>query len=224
MRCLLCQQVVRRNPNLEQLLHWGSMQQSPLCQQCTVQFTRINQQRVCPDCGRQNDGTRCQDCLRWAKMGMVSLQHRGIFIYDDAMKQWIEAYKGIGNYSLHSCFTDVIMSWQSLHAAFVPLTSEPLHYAERGFDPVVGLFESLRLRFWLEKKATDRPQAKKNRAARMMTPQSFRCTCSAVHMNRYKRVCLLDDLYTTGRTLHHAAAALRAGGYTGQIVSRSLIR
>lgn len=224
MRCLLCRQQVLRNPRLADLLSIRPLVQSPLCQQCAARFQRIDARHVCPDCGRQNDGQRCRDCLRWAHMGLDSLQHRGLFVYDDAMKQLIESYKGIGDYHLKDCFAAEVDGLRQLRAAFVPLTSETAHYQERGFDPVLGLFAALPLHLWLEKRATDKPQAKKNRAARMMTPQSFTCTCSKVHMNRYRRVCLLDDLYTTGRTLHHAAAALRTGGYAGEIVSRSLIR
>ncbi len=224
MNCLLCHQQVVRNPQLVDLLCFGPLIQSPLCGQCAASFTRIDARHVCPDCGRQNDGQRCRDCVRWARMGLSSLEHRALFRYDDAMKQLIESYKGIGDYHLRHCFLAEVAGWRQLHAAFVPLTSEPAHYQQRGFDPVLGLFDSLPLHLWLSKSATDQPQAKKNRAARMLTPQSFTCTCSKVHMNRYRKVCLLDDLYTTGRTLHHAAAALRAGGYTGQIVSRSLIR
>ena len=224
MRCLLCRQQVLRNPPLDQLLSFRPLASSPLCQQCAARFRRIDERHACPDCGRQNDGEQCRDCLRWTKMGVSSLHHRGLFVYDDAMKQLIENYKGIGDYHLRRCFVAEIAGLQQLRAAFVPLTSEPAHYRERGFDPVLGLFDVLPLHLWLEKSATDKPQAKKNRAARMLTPQSFTCTCSKVHMNRYRRVCLLDDLYTTGRTLHHAAAALRAGGYAGKIVSRSLIR
>ncbi|WP_155286215.1 ComF family protein [Lacticaseibacillus zhaodongensis] len=157
-------------------------------------------------------------------MGEEVLNHRAIYEYNAAMKDLIERYKGIGDYNLRHCFIKDVTSFADLHCTFVPLCSEPKHLQRRGFDPVLGIFATLDLQQWLQKADTALPQAKKNRLSRMLTPQSFSCVCSPVHMAKAQRVCLLDDLYTTGRTFHHAAAALRKAGYQGEIISRSLIR
>ncbi|WP_127848936.1 ComF family protein [Lacticaseibacillus hulanensis] len=163
--------------------------------------------------------------MRWRKMDEPVLQNRGLFTYNDAMKDWIERYKGIGDYNLRDSFaSDIVQFMQMRGCAFVPLTTEAGHFAERGFDPVLGLFAPLPLREWLVKDNTQMPQAKKNRAARLKTPQSFRCVATKEEMAKFDRICLLDDLYTTGRTLHHAAAAILTAGYKGKVISRSLIR
>lgn len=225
MKCRLCNQPLFQQRTLAEILALRPLTVAKLCPQCRSTFQAINQTNCCPDCGRAQSGGTCRDCLRWRQMGEPALQNRGIFTYNDAMKAWIERYKGIGDYNLRDSFVPEITTLLALRrTAFVPLTTEPKHYRERGFDPVVGLFSCLPLQMWLEKDNTDLAQAKKNRAARMRTPQSFRCVASIEKLNRYPQICLLDDLYTTGRTLHHAAAAIRAGGYAGEVISRSLIR
>ncbi|WP_225877932.1 ComF family protein [Lacticaseibacillus mingshuiensis] len=139
------------------------------------------------------------------------------------MKAFIQSYKGNGDYRLHSAFADLLAGQFSKNAVLVPLTSEPSHLRARGFDPVLGLFGRLRLARWLTKGDTDLPQAQKDRRGRLQTAQSFSATLPRGHA-RIRHVILLDDLYTTGRTLYHARNALRDAGYQGQITSFSLIR
>lgn len=224
MRCQLCGQELRGSWSLPELLSIRPLRMDSLCRQCSATLSRIDQNNICTDCGRSGGPSPCRDCVRWRKMGEEVLHNRAIYEYNAAMKDLIERYKGIGDYNLRRCFEKDVASLSSLRAVFVPLGSEPKHLARRGFDPVLGIFGSLNLEQWLQKADTAQPQAKKDRLARMLTPQSFRCTCSPLRMARVKRVCLLDDLYTTGRTFHHAAAALRVAGYGGEIIARSLIR
>ncbi|MCI1985247.1 MAG: ComF family protein [Lactobacillus sp.] len=137
------------------------------------------------------------------------------------MKAFIQQYKGLGDWRLHTAFQAQLVP--PVSGVIVPLTSEPAHFIARGFDPVLGLFAHLSLHLWLQKTDTSTPQAQKNRAGRLATPQSFSVR-SGVVFGRTRRVILVDDLYTTGRTLYHAAAALRMAGFRGEITSFSLIR
>ncbi|WDF81996.1 ComF family protein [Lacticaseibacillus pabuli] len=140
------------------------------------------------------------------------------------MRDLIHQYKIGGDYRLRDCFSGDIQRFKKHGWVYVPLTTERAHFHERGFDTVLGLFGQLPLQTWLVKDATDEPQSRKNRAGRLRTPQSFRCIAPEQRLRRVQTICLLDDLYTTGRTMRHAAAALRLSGFTGQIVSRTLIR
>ena len=94
----------------------------------------------------------------------------------------------------------------------------------RGFDPIQGLFGGLQLQPWLRKSPTAKPQAQKNRRERLQTPQSFTVLVPAAKLNQTKQITLVDDLYTTGRTLYHARDALVAAGFQGTVTAFTLIR
>lgn len=220
MKCLLCEQPLRDDPPLNALLSLRSITLPMLCRACFARFDQIDQTTACPGCGRSDSPVVCQDCQRWAAQGETLLKHQAWFRYTPAMRAFIQQYKGLGDYRLYRAFADVLQL-DFRRQALVPIPSEHGHYARRGFDPVLGLFGHLQLSQWLTKAETTVPQAQKSRAERLLTPQSF-----TAHLpgDPPSRIVLLDDLYTTGRTLYHAKAALRAAGYQGEVISRSLIR
>lgn len=224
MNCLLCGQALTADYTLAQLIDWRPIVATRLCASCLATFAPIDPKTRCPGCGRSASPRLCQDCQRWRLSEPALLHHRAPFAYNDAMKDFIQQYKGQGDYRLHAAFADVLQGPFPRKAALVPLVSEPSHLAARGFDPVLGLFAHLSLHKWLVKTDTALAQAQKDRAERLKTPQSFRCIGDLAAMQRFREVVLLDDLYTTGRTMYHAAAALRAGGFTGRVTSYSLIR
>lgn len=222
MRCLLCHQPIALQWSLTQLMTLHALVLPRLCGACLRQFAVIDAATACPGCGRADSPSLCHDCERWGQMGESLLHNQAVFTYNAAMKAFIQQYKGLGDWRLHEAFIPQL-PLAKRGVALVPIPTEAKHYAVRGFDPVAGLFGHLPLKHWLHKADTALPQAKKDRAGRMQTPQSF-SVMTGVTFSQVSTVCLLDDLYTTGRTLYHAAAALRAGGFTGTIISRTLIR
>ncbi len=60
----------------------------------------------------------------------------------------------------------------------------------------------------LEKKLNNAPQSEKSRQERLAAPQAFRATENMTKIKNQK-VLLVDDVYTTGRTLFHAAEILQ---------------
>ncbi|WP_225420772.1 ComF family protein [Lacticaseibacillus porcinae] len=220
MACVLCGQPIQIEWTLTKIFTLTKVRAPHLCRACLRQFTRIDQANACPGCGRADSPTLCYDCQRWQKAGYPLLHHRAVFQYDGAMKSFIQQYKGLGDWRLHVAFQDLI---QPPKSTYVPIPTEAGHYQARGFDPVLGLFDHLSLHQWLEKADTPVPQAQKNRAGRLMTPQSFSVR-PLVSLAQISQITLLDDLYTTGRTLYHAADALREAGFHGTITSFSLIR
>lgn len=220
MACLLCGQPIQIDWTLGKIFSLSGVRQPRLCRACLRQFTHIDQATACPGCGRTDSPQLCYDCVRWQESGYTLLHHRALFQYDAPMKSFIEQYKGLGDWRLHLAFQDLI---QPPKATYVPIPTEAGHYQVRGFDPVLGLFDHLPLHPWLQKADTPVPQAQKNRAGRLQTPQSFSVR-SQVSFEKISQIILLDDLYTTGRTLYHAADALRAAGFHGTVTSYSLIR
>ncbi|WP_238333968.1 ComF family protein [Companilactobacillus halodurans] len=104
-------------------------------------------------------------------------------------------------------FYQDIMQWSSLHhfdvVTYIP--ASPSHLLERGFDPVYELYsEVFDLKKLLIKADADKPQAQKNRLERLQTPQTFSARPEIRTIPKDKSILILDDIYTTGRTLMYA--------------------
>ncbi|MFC6324252.1 ComF family protein [Companilactobacillus baiquanensis] len=88
------------------------------------------------------------------------------------------------------------------------------HRRERGFDPVWQMYHQVfELKSLLIKADADKPQAQKNRNERLKTPQTFSCISDHIYSEQTK-VLIVDDIYTTGRTILHAKMALKTIGLT----------
>lgn len=222
MRCCGCDRHVDRSPTLKALLAGSKLIAPRLCSSCLARFKMITG-ATCPGCGRSGDARICADCRQWEQQGRL-LHNRALFVYDAAMKQWIYQYKGLGDYRLHDAFQDLIAAQLQNAGTLVAIPSESKHYDVRGFDPIQGLFGGLQLQPWLRKSPTAKPQAQKNRRERLQTPQSFTVLVPAAKLNQTKQITLVDDLYTTGRTLYHARDALVAAGFQGMVTAFTLIR
>ena len=90
----------------------------------------------------------------------------------------------------------------------MPLSEKRMQ--ERGFNQVIGLLEAADVPYspFLIRKEENVPQSKKTRKERMRLKQPF-----AIQKENQKKlkncsVIFVDDIYTTGRTLFHAAAVI----------------
>lgn len=95
---------------------------------------------------------------------------------------------------------------------------------QRQFDPVVGLFQNIvALISALIKLPTTQAQAQKNRAERLATPQFLQFDRQYMALLAKPRLTILDNIYTTGRTLFHARDCLLAAGFQEKIHTFSLV-
>lgn len=224
MNCLLCERELKHRLTLKDIAGFGRISHSPLCPECACRFTEISGPR-CPACSRMQENDRlCNECLLWKeKYGWV-LDHQALYVYNEAMKDFMRRYKFTGDYRLRQAFQ------VPLHAVIkaagpgllVPIPVTAMTMRTRGFNQVEGLVDCRMATGILGHRAEDKvAQSRKSRRERLLTPQPF--CLNDVHKVRGQRVILIDDIYTTGRTLYHAAAILRAAG-CGEIKSISLAR
>lgn len=167
-------------------------------------------------------GDMCRDCNAWYELGGSHLDGNfSIFHYNEFIKELIAQIKYRGDYKLLSVFAPYIIVPEGVTCAVaIPLSHE--RHLERGFNQVEGLAEfanipltNALLRIHSEK------QAKKNRISRLKSEQVF--SLADIDLSG-EVVLLLDDVYTTGTTLQHAAKVLKREGGAQAVFSVTIAR
>lgn len=204
-----------------------------LCRSCENQLCPI-QGTTCKICDRPFEkldhkyiiGDICYDCVRWeadSNWQSALLNNHSIYLYNDFLKEVISQYKFRGDYVLAKAFSAVIRKKiKSIeYDLLVPIPLSKERQYERGFNQSEGLIieagfqpANLLQRIHSEK------QSKKSRHDRIHVQQVFQCT---EHDLTDKRILLIDDIYTTGSTLRHAAKLLKGAG-AGSVSSLTLAR
>ena len=210
-KCLLCHQDIQYQVPLSQLFFGPTPQEPSLCPDCQKRFHPWPQ-NGCQACGRPCDRKLCNDCQLWQNEYGWVLKNHSLYHYDQAMKDFMRQYKFMGDYRLHQVFQEEIThKIKSLNPTLVvPIPATPHTLMTRGFNQAADLYNGPLCELLGHLQADKQPQSSKGRQARLATPQPFVLASSA--SLAVERIVLLDDIYTTGRTLYHAAALLCQAG------------
>lgn len=217
--CLVCHELM-----LEEI-GWGTIfskeKEKLLCNECKSKLELIKGE-TCEKCDRPfatleqeyRYDNQCYDCVRWENdtewSGSLD-QNVSLYAYNSFMKEIIARYKYRGDYILAKLFIDDV-KWKCPKADMyvpIPLSQERLY--ERGFNQAEAILQvantastHLLTRIHSEK------QSKKSRSDRIHLPQVFNLTKNYDLTD--KKIVLIDDIYTTGSTLRHAAKLLKQSG------------
>jgi len=211
--CVWCQRAFPVPLTLPEILAWRPLPQPSLCPSCQDRLTPITGNR-CPDCGRQQaTRTVCHDCERWQA---APLKNHALFRYDAGMKAYMQQYKFQGDYALRKALQAPLsraLSRQT-YDILVPIPIDQQTWRTRGFNQVTGWLrdQPYYQALVVKNDHKERPQSAKTRAERLLTPQPFQLVEQVAPVLIGQRVLLLDDVYTTGRTLRHAADQIYLGG------------
>lgn len=205
-RCVQCQ----RELNLA--TWWGQRSLLPLCSTCQAGVLPYDVP-TCQGCGRTSPRQPlCMDCQAWRDQYGWVLPNRCLYQYNDWMRSYMEQYKFKGDYYQRRIFMTVYTkAVRKCHAQIiVPIPVTEATWQTRGFNQVLGWYQG-NYQSLLRLKMRDKvAQSSKTRQQRLATPQPFELS-RTVDLTG-KRILLLDDIYTTGRTLYHAAQCLRTAG------------
>lgn len=209
MNCEFCQNKVFQQWNLKEFIFCKQLKRYDICKNCRDQFEEIGNV-FCPGCGRQQFNSRlCDDCKLWEKQGQQLLNNRALYCYNHMMKRYFREYKFKGGYHLKSLFRGEIEKIIETDRTLVviPITSDKLR--KRCFNQTCALLKEQTpwvdiLKCHKDFKST---QSKKTRVQRMNTQQWFELSVDQKQIEN-KKFTLIDDIYTTGRTLYHAADCL----------------
>jgi competence protein ComFC len=196
---------------------------SMLCASCVTRIPWITEVH-CRTCGKP---TLCSDCPRMERM----IKRSGSAVrYDASMRDWLIRYKYKGDARLEALFVRM-MYRACAHIAhriptvvtYVPMSQE--RHDEKGFDPICGLAQGvarymraplLRL---VDRHRHTPQQSMLSRTARLTSvagafvvhEQGWDAFCRWAKRQRAPsvRVVFVDDVYTTGSTLHHCAIPVR---------------
>ncbi|PFO00035.1 amidophosphoribosyltransferase [Bacillus sp. AFS076308] len=220
-RCLYCHNVIA--PNIGWIALFSKEKEQLLCPTCEEKLEEIKGE-TCRICSRPfhhlneqfRDGDLCHDCTRWEEdpdwQGFLERNH-SLYLYNDFLKELIATYKFRGDYVLARIFAELfkkeIPKIDPDLLVPIPLSEERLY--ERGFNQATAIITlavfpsaGLLTRIHSEK------QSKKSRAERIHIPQVFKVDSDCEIEG--KRILLIDDIYTTGSTLRHAAKLLKQAG------------
>ncbi|RDI40129.1 ComF family protein [Falsibacillus pallidus] len=213
--CLYCHEPVYPNFNWTAMIKVCDIE--PFCPACQDELQLIEGER-CKTCSRpQKESGQCQDCIQWEEgewSGSLSQNH-SFYVYNDFFKEVLAKYKYRGDYLISKAFSNLIKRLIKKEKpdiiAPIPLSAERLY--ERGFNQSEALiieagFQPAHL---LERTHSEK-QSKKSRRERIEAEQVFRLNPECATIIEKKSILLIDDIYTTGATLRHAAKVLKDNG------------
>jgi competence protein ComFC len=213
--CLIC------HDRIESTLGWVDLfvpeQKEVVCYECLTKLERIEGVR-CQICMRSflkldayyQKGELCFDCYRWEEepnyKGILK-QNYSLYSYNQFLKELIAKYKYRGDYVLAKIFASEIekkiKEMKPNYIIPIPLSEERMY--ERGFNQAEALILEAGLQSTnILTRIHSEKQSKKSRTERIHLPQVFHTTAQVTG-----KIIIIDDIYTTGSTLRHAARVLK---------------
>ncbi|WP_125771625.1 ComF family protein [Companilactobacillus furfuricola] len=214
--CLNCGQNISKKLNLSEIFLWNEMTSSKLCSYCQKQLVTLPDKEHCPNCFKLGSREICLDCVIWQNKYKIFNQHFAIYEYNQFIHDYFKSYKRYGDVLLAQLFASEIKRWskQFKFDLITYIPSSASHFNKRGFDPVYELYKDIfQLTPVFEKVDADKPQAQKNKQERMNTPQTFKIRSDFRQKDHDMQILIVDDIYTTGRTILHARQLLYSQGF-----------
>jgi competence protein ComFC len=231
-RCLNCHEEIQ--PSIGWRAVFSEDKAHLICQICEGKLEKIegDQCRICSRPIQHVDekfrrGDLCHDCFRWQEdpewHGYLEKNH-SLYLYNEFLKEVIAKFKFRGDYVLAKIFSEHIKSkiFEIAPDLLVPIPLSEERQYERGFNQAAAILtEAGFAPAILLSRIHSEKQSKKSRSERIHLPQVFQINPDIQLAGR--KVVLIDDIYTTGSTLRHAAKLLKEAG-AASIQSLTLAR
>lgn len=213
-RCVWCKENIAEQFSFA-MLFYRNPKMKQICERCYSQLHLVNSEKSrCLKCEKISTEDICSDCMNWKnKYPTYNFKHNSLFYYNVFAREYMEKYKIMGDCELASLFATELSDYLSPFSSeslVVPIPISEASRKERGFNQVELLLESADIAYLpcLRNVGQGIKQSKKNRMDRLETRQSFELKMAFSTSVAGASIILVDDLYTTGRTLFHAADAL----------------
>lgn len=211
-KCLWCEQEVVHSVTIRELIFF-CVKERVLCSSCSNRLDRLGDYDACMGCNKKMNKNEeiCKNCLSWRKIyPHIKLRHRAIYSYNSFGKEVISRFKYLGDCEMASMFSEDIKELthkNRRNKLIIPIPISNQSMKERGFNQTELLLEAADINYINVLKSSDchDKQSKKNRMERLNSPQPFILNSHMEQEIKEKDVVIADDIYTTGRTIYHAA-------------------
>jgi competence protein ComFC len=222
--CPLCKNLLVKNWSFLTLFDFKPL---VLCETCKSQLVLVR--RGCPNCGKAHINEFCSECLHWRESGYL-VRNYSLYIYNEFAKDLIKQIKFKGDCSFIPTFKPMIRQYlkKQIDLKEYEIVIVPLHenrLKQRGFNQSLHLAKLLGRPFTdCFMKSSEYKQSKKTRSERLATKDDFMFQASFnKDLIKGKQYLIVDDIYTTGSTIHQLANLLIQAG-AKEVISFTLFR
>ena len=175
-----------------------------LCPTCKIEFVKRGE---CEDCGKPGQ-VLCSDCQNWSDRNQRLVTHP-LFLYQSHAKTFMKRYKFLGDTALLDVFKPELKKVKVKQDWIVPIPLSPDRLRERRFNQAELIARMMRGRVRLVLERADGVALSHlTRHERLERDNPYR----VIQPVTGKTILLVDDVYTTGITLHQAASRLYEAG------------
>lgn len=208
MICLYCHGKIEDELNL---LNMFSARKK-ICESCHLKLTEWRSGKRCRRCRRIMDSgeDNCKDCIFISRQFTPVRNIRCLLDYNSEVKMMMHRYKFVRDVALAEVMAGFIdiKEWQYDYIVPIPVSNHRLQ--ERGFNQITEVLKHSGTSY-TELLATEKIklQSERSKFERMNSDNPF--SFDAEHKDVKildKRILIVDDIYTTGITVHHAAETI----------------
>jgi len=192
-----------------------------ICNRCKEEVVPLNENMVCEKCGRpltKNYEHLCRDC---AELAHPFDKARAVYIYEEGVAHCVTALKYNGEkyrakiMAKHMARLFVALGWKVDAVTYVPMSED--REKERGYNQAKLICEEFaKLTGLTMMTLLVQPNAIDSQVglSKMQRLENLSGAFKVVNKSdiKGKRVLILDDVYTTGATLHCCANVLLHAG------------
>ena len=206
MICYYCHEVMREEVDVVNLFK----KRVPLCDGCRDALSRWRAGKRCGFCHRlmQADEMACLDCHFLSSRFRPPESITCLLDYHGAVKMLFHRYKFTGDCALAEVVAMFLDSRFREYDVIIPVPISKARMEERGYDQTTMVLDAKGVAYspFLETKTRSR-QSGLGKAERGRRENPFLLSCRREDLAD-KRILLVDDIYTTGMTVHQAMEKL----------------
>lgn len=203
-RCIICQNHINEVIDLLNLFS----RQSIICEQCASQLTFNHETRRCKRCLKimSEEEEDCLDCQWLSNKYPLINQLYTLYDYDGLVKALIQQYKLNGDVALNQVF-QLPLKLIKQYDYVIPAPIHPNKLQQRTFDHVTTVLDNQKIIYTQIYETEERKkQSELTKVERSSQQNPFKINKDIDLEN--KRILLVDDIYTTGLTMHRLAELL----------------